>query len=76
MHIKTNLDTMAFFEEVDRCRDEVLLHSAEGDVLNLKSELCRLIFSVIVTKEKLREKVWIVCTDAEDQDRMQRFMEE
>jgi len=61
MELKHIMDSVAFFKAVDSCRGEILLHTKEQDVLNLRSQLCRFIFAVAFSEGSFLEGARVEC---------------
>jgi len=66
MKLNPNCDFTNFMNTVYQCCDDVFFETAEGDVLNLKSDLCRYVFAVVVSKPHLLEHGTLRCKNAAD----------
>lgn len=53
MHIKTNINIVNFLKQVQKCSDEVLFETSEGDRIALKSTLSQYIFCTIASNPEL-----------------------
>lgn len=53
MHFCTPLDPTAFLLRTKQCSGEILVYTVYGDVLNLSSELCCLLFTVAAANGSL-----------------------
>lgn len=45
MHLKPSIEITEFLKAVNTCKNDVLFETPEGDQMNLKSELCRIVFA-------------------------------
>jgi PAS domain-containing protein len=68
-----NISLKAFFEAVESCKGAVFMISPEGDRLNLKSALCRIIGWTKLVEGGVLSKVRIECSDKEDERKLFRF---
>lgn len=67
-------DVDGFFECVDRCKGKVLLVSEEGDRLNLRSQLSKVIaYADVFSGGKIKE-MEILCSDPEDMRKLYEFV--
>lgn len=66
VHLKSDLDPIRFLQQVSCCRGSVILCTEEGDRLDLKSELCRMIFGLDASKERRLLSGWLECAEDED----------
>lgn len=66
MYLKQPVNAVAFFEAIDGCRGEVLLHTKEKDVLNLRSQLCRFIFAVALSGQTFFSDARVECSEETD----------
>lgn len=53
MHIKANVNIVAFLKQVQKCKAEVLFETTEGDRIALKSTLSQYIFCTIASNPEL-----------------------
>lgn len=68
-----NVNVSDFVKELDNCKGEVYLTSPEGDKMNLKSALCRVIgITRLIEGGKISNAV-IECELQEDMTRLFRF---
>ncbi len=74
MKLNPNCDFANFLEIVQQCSGDVLFSTPEGDVLNLKSELCRYIFAVVVSTPRLLETGEVVCRNEDDAVLLRPFL--
>lgn len=74
MYLKHPLNTVDFFQAIDSCRGEVLLHTKEKDVLNLRSQLCRFIFAVTLSGHHFLADARLECSDSSDYVLLQDFL--
>lgn len=67
MKLRENVDLLKFLTAVKACSGEVLYKTAEGDVLNLKSQLSQYIFlAVLISPDNKLPEGKIVCDNGED----------
>jgi len=76
MELKHIMDSVAFFKAVDSCRGEILLHTKEQDVLNLRSQLCRFIFAVAFSEGSFLEGARVECADPGDYVLLRPYLKE
>lgn len=74
MYLKHSLNTVDFFKAIDRCQGEVLLHTKEKDILNLRSQLCRFIFAVVCSDASFFENARIECSNSFDYSILQDYL--
>lgn len=68
-----NVNVSEFVKELDNCKGEVYLTTAEGDKLNLKSALCRIIGVTKLIEGGKISNATIECELQEDMTRLFRF---
>lgn len=66
MLLNPNANYFDFLEQVSNCSGTVLLQTPQGDILNLRSELCRFIFACAATNKTLLSGAEIQCACQED----------
>ncbi len=66
LKIKENVDIVSFLDKTKECLGDVFLHTAEGDILNLKSLLSQYILMSILCNPVLLENARVICTDESD----------
>lgn len=66
MKLNPNCNFASFLETVRQCSGDVYFTTPEGDILNLKSELCRYIFAVVVSTPRLLETGELICNNETD----------
>ena len=66
MYLRQPINSVDFFKAIDCCTGEVLLHTQESDILNLRSRLCRFIFAVASAEGSLFEHAQVECTEPSD----------
>ncbi len=76
MYLKSNINVVEFMRRVRECKDEVTLHTTEGDILNLHSVLCQMIFSVAAAKEHIIHNAKVICENETDYDLIRDFINE
>lgn len=66
MRLNPNANYFDFLEQIPNCNGTVLLQTPQGDILNLRSELCRFIFACAATNKTLLSGAVIQCDCQED----------
>ena len=62
-----------FIAAIDKCKGDVYLETADGDILNLKSKLCQMIgLATILASTEVAEAT-VRCTNQEDETMLFRF---
>ncbi len=74
MYLKYPLNTVDFFKAIDCCQGEVLLHTKEKDILNLRSQLCRFIFAVAFSDGAFFEDARVECSVTSDYVLLQDYL--
>ena len=64
--LKTGLECAQFMRAVDRCRGKVLLKTARGDTLDLKSDLSRFVFVSAFVNTNLMLNATLELTEPQD----------
>lgn len=59
MHLKKNINFLDFILQVNRCKEDVLFYTNEGDILNLKSTLSRLVFASLTDNSDIANTGYI-----------------
>ena len=68
-----DIDMADFIQTLDKCKGDVFLETAEGDVLNLKSKLCQMIGVANIMKGAGIKEAALRCTNPEDESLLFRF---
>lgn len=68
-----DIDIADFIKTLDSCKGDVLIETAEGDILNLKSKLCQMIGIANILKGASIQEVTLRCTNPEDETLLFRF---
>ena len=68
-----NIDIKDFIKALDKCKGDVYLETAEGDVLNLKSKLCQIAGLANILSGAVIAEANIRCTDPDDESLLFRF---
>lgn len=76
MKLKENVTVAHLLKQIGACRDTVEFHTAEGDCLNLRSELSKYLFVVVCEKEELMERGHLLCKDEKDRQTLAAFFEQ
>lgn len=74
MKLNPDCDFANFLDTVSQCRGDVLFETTQGDVLNLKSELCRYVFAVVVSQPHLLETGTLTCKVDRDVELLKKYM--
>lgn len=75
MRIKEGIDPIVFLRQVKKCSDEVLFCSTEGDIINLKSTLSQLVFTVAAENAQILYTANIICKNEADGEIIKEFVE-
>lgn len=67
------IDVKEFVDEIDRCKGNVYLVTAEGDKLNLKSKFCQIIGLTNIIQGGNIAEAKVICELQEDETRLFRF---
>lgn len=76
MYLKNPINTVDFFKAIDRCTGNVLLRTKEGDILNLRSQLCRYIFAVAFSEGTFFEGATVECQEPSDYETLIAYLVE
>lgn len=77
MYLKKNINAAAFLNTIrDHCRGDVFCRTQEGDVLNLRSTLCKYVFAVVSNDSKIMGRCVISCEEPEDYKVLAAFLKE
>ena len=68
-----NIDFEDFLKVVDSCEGAVYMETEEGDCLNLKSKLCKIISLAKIIKGGNIKEIFIRCELPEDETKLFRF---
>lgn len=74
MIIRNIEDIEGFFNVVESCKGRVQLITEEGDILNLKSKLCKLVAMSKIFQNNEIGDLEVVCAEKEDIERLMNFM--
>lgn len=74
MKLNPNCNFADFLSTISLCSGEVFFETTQGDVLNLKSELCRYVFAVVVSQPHLLESGSLICKDSQDVDLLKEYL--
>jgi hypothetical protein len=66
MKLDLNSNLSKFLHAVTHCEGDVFFTTPDGDVLNLKSELCRYVFAYIASNPGLLQRGDIQCKSEND----------
>lgn len=66
MYLRKDANIASFLRSVGKCNGEVLFHSTEGDLLNLKSTLAKFIFVTIEKRKDILYSARIILKDKDD----------
>lgn len=75
MHIKRNTNLIDFLRAANRCQEDVLFLTQDGDVLNLKSELSRYVFASLAPNAELLSSACITCKNETDYKLLANYLE-
>lgn len=68
-----NIDFEDFLKVVDSCKGSIYMETEEGDCLNLKSKLCKMISLAKIIKGGSIDEIIIKCELPEDESKLFRF---
>lgn len=74
MYLKPNINAADFLRRVTECEGKVTIHTIEGDILNLHSTLCRMIFTVAAAKEHIIRNAQVICENDSDYSTLEDFI--
>lgn len=74
-YLKQDFDAFDFLRTVRTCSGDVIFRTREGDVLNLKSQLCMYLFAAASTHSEIMERGVITCADGADYEALARFLQ-
>ena len=74
MNVRENRSTGdVIYISAVRCKGDVILETAEGDILNLKSKLCQMMGIANIMKGAIISEASLRCTNPEDESLLFRF---
>ena len=76
MPLKQEIDLFTFFRAVDQCQGTVEVTTPEGDCLNLRSQICRFLFSVDSCRHRILSCAQIQCSNSEDYALLRKYIAE
>lgn len=68
-----NIDFEDFLKVVDSCKGDIYMETEDGDCLNLKSKLCKMIGLAKIIKGGSINEITIRCELPEDETKLFRF---
>lgn len=74
MKLKDGIDVLALLDAARFCSGEVFFHSAQNDILNMKSLICQYVLVSIYRKPDLLDGAKIVCTNDDDYSKLTSFL--
>lgn len=74
MHIKNNINIVYFLRQVQKCSDEVLFETPEGDRIALKSTLSQYIFCTIASNPELLQNGTVRFKQEKDKKLLEDFL--
>ena len=74
MYLKPDTNIISLLKGVDSCKGDVILHTKEGDSLNLKSNLCRYVLAINKSINQSISQNQIQCTVDEDKKLLEAFL--
>lgn len=74
MKLNPNCNFANFLSAVQQCSGDIFFETSEGDVLNLKSELCRYVFAVVLSQPHLLENGVLRCNEEADMALLKPFL--
>lgn len=74
MKLKQNITPVQFLRTVSECKGEVFFLTADGDSLNLKSQLCSYIFAFLFSKPEIMKSARLQCSEEQDYMRLADYL--
>ena len=74
MKLSPETNIPMFLNAVAQCENEVIFTTGEKDILNLKSQLCRVVFAVISTRPEFIARGDVFCKEPKDLEIIKRFL--
>ena len=75
MNLKKDISLIDLLRKSKLCKEDVLLKTDEGDVLNLKSFLSGLLLQSVAYDKSLMVRGYLECMNDDDYDVMAEFIE-
>lgn len=75
MKLKEGIDINDFLAAAGKCSGQVFFHTAENDILNLRSLLSRYVLMSIMGNKTILEDSQVVCTQDEDYLLLKDYLE-
>lgn len=73
MYLKENIDIVDFLNTAQKCIGETFFKTAEGDILNIKSQLSRYLFLAASKDARMILDGQVVCSLAADEALLKPF---
>lgn len=74
MKFKDSVDINAFLDATKQCSGEIFLQTNDGDILNLKSLLCRYMLMSIMGNSDLLQSAQITCVQEDDYQLLSEYL--
>ena len=74
--LKAAVSHADFLKRVKDCRGEVLFETADGDVLNLKSQLSQFVFAASFLKPEIVQQAQVRCEETSDYEILRNYLSE
>ncbi|HHV09186.1 MAG TPA: hypothetical protein GXX75_02755 [Clostridiales bacterium] len=74
MFLKKNIELVKFLGQVNKCKEDILFCTNEGDLLNLKSTLSQLVFASIADKPEILYSAEIKVKREEDYQLLKDYL--
>ena len=75
MRLKEGTDINAFLAAAEQCSGQVFFHTAENDILNLRSVLSRCVLISILCNKTIWKDSKVICTQDEDYQLLKDYLE-
>ena len=74
MQLRHDIKLIQFLQKVQKCQEDVLFCTDEGDTLNLSSGLSQMVFITISEKPEILYNARIVCKNDEDRELLKDYI--
>lgn len=71
--LKNKIDPISFLKTVDQCTGDVFLESREGTRLDLKSQICKLLFLTLKEEDPVIQGSKVECS-GKDSERLSEYL--
>ena len=75
MRLKEGIDVNDFVAAAEKCTGQVFFHTTDGSILNLRSMLSHYVLVSILCNKSVLEDSQVVCTQDDDYQLLQNYLE-